>query len=345
MGDRLNILHNWLTGFSATPYTLTAIKNDASFRCYYRVQFTDQSSYIVMDAPPEKENCHPFVQIAKHWHRHGVNVPEIFVEDLDLGFLLLSDFGDTPLQTILSHDNALLWADAALAALSDLQTLWKIPGLPLKQFSADFAIQQCIDREHWFFQEHLQLPLTAAHKSLFAMVYELWGEAIAAQPLVAMHRDYHCNNLMVLSQASPCLGILDFQDAMHGPLLHDVVSLFLDRYPIWPEEIISASLRKYFEQMQKSDVLSSSILYAEFKRWFDFTGMQRHFRILGNFTRLCHRDHKPGYLNFLPTFLNYIIQAAAPYPELALFHALLVNDIAPRLDTALQRATTQESLV
>lgn len=345
MTDRLNILQNWLTGFSATPYTLTPIKNDASFRRYYRVQFADQPSYIVMDAPPEKENCLPFVQIAKHWQRHGVNVPEIFAEDLDLGFLLLSDFGDTPLQSIINHDNAQLWADAALTALSDLQTLWQIPGFPLSQFSADVAIKQCFDRERWFFQEHLQLPLTATHKALFAMVYELWGEAIAAQPLVAMHRDYHCNNLMVVSQISPRLGILDFQDAMHGPLLHDVVSLFLDRYPIWPEDVMLTSLQQYYDQMQISGVLSPIITYSEFKRWFDFTGMQRHFRIMGNFTRLCYRDHKPGYLNFLPTFLNYIIQAAAPYPELAHFHALLVHDIAPRLDTALQRAMTQESLV
>lgn len=291
---------------------------DASFRRYFRVSDpVGARSWVLMDAPPERENCEPFIRIAALLHEAGLNVPRVLQQDLQRGFLLLDDLGRQTYLHIIDADNAdALFADA-VDALVRLQRASRPGVLP----AYDRAL---LERElslfpEWFVARHLQRTLDEAQLADWRVVCDRLVDAALAQPRVFVHRDYMPRNLM---QSLPNPGVLDFQDAVYGPVTYDVVSLFKDAFLSWPEPRVRRWVALYRERATDAGI----VLPADFDRAFDWMGLQRHLKVLGIFARICHRDGKPHYLQDAPRFVGYVRDVAMRYPELApllrLFDAL-----------------------
>ncbi|MVW73715.1 aminoglycoside phosphotransferase family protein [Pseudomonas xionganensis] len=326
---RLQQLEEWLNpklpalfaarGWGAVPVaSLTAASSDASFRRYFRWQ-GGAHSLIVMDAPPPRENCQPFVQVAALLAEAGLNVPQILAADLERGFLLLNDLGRQTYLDVINADNAdALFADA-LKALLAFQQLPMTAPLP----SYDDAL---LRRElqlfpEWYVQRHLGVQLTETQQARWQRVSQLLINSALAQPKVLVHRDYMPRNLM-LSQPNP--GVLDFQDAVYGPVTYDVTCLFKDAFLSWPEARVQGWLRQYWEQARELGIPVQAEL-EDFLRASDLMGVQRHLKVIGIFARICHRDGKPRYLGDVPRFFAYIDEVLARRPELAELGQLLAE--------------------
>ncbi|PMZ89596.1 MULTISPECIES: aminoglycoside phosphotransferase family protein [unclassified Pseudomonas] len=300
------------------PATLTAASSDASFRRYFRWEGGDKS-FIVMDAPPPQENCKPFVDIAFLLAKSGINVPKIYAEDLERGFLLLNDLGNKTYLDVIESENADDLFKDALQALLAFQQLPMVAPLP----SYDVAL---LRRElelfpEWYVKRELGIELDAAQQVLWQQVCELLIDSALAQPKVLVHRDYMPRNLM-LSEPNP--GVLDFQDAVYGPVTYDVTCLFKDAFLSWPEERVHAWLESYWQQ---AGVLGIPVQpdFEDFLRASDLMGVQRHLKVIGIFARICHRDGKPRYLGDVPRFFAYIDAVIARRPELAELDVLLAS--------------------
>lgn len=324
MSQRLNALQKWLhhetlrLDNDVSHHSLVPITNDASFRRYFRVAL-DGVSHIIMDAPPDKENCHPFIDIAQRLQASGLNAPKIVASKLEQGFLLLTDLGSQLYLPALNEaqqvDN--LYGDA-LDALVLMQTNTSSQGLPLYD-------HQLLHKEmdlftNWLLDKHLNLSLSPADQASLEKCFELLSTSALSQPQVFVHRDYHSRNLMIVPQHNP--GILDFQDAVKGPVTYDLVSLLRDCYIAWPLKRVKEWARRYYTQAQQASILKG-IDEAQFFHWFDWMGIQRHLKASGIFARLYHRDGKSGYLKDIPRTLNYIVEVSANYPELAALHELV----------------------
>ncbi|WP_053162923.1 aminoglycoside phosphotransferase family protein [Pseudomonas sp. P1.8] len=292
------------------PATLTAASSDASFRRYFRWEGGDRS-FIVMDAPPPQENCKPFVDIAFLLAKSGINVPKIYAEDLERGFLLLNDLGNKTYLDVIDSENAdNLFADAIQALLA-FQQLPMVAPLP----SYDVAL---LRRElelfpEWYVKRELGVEFDSAQQALWQQVSDLLIDSALAQPKVLVHRDYMPRNLM-LSEPNP--GVLDFQDAVYGPVTYDVTCLFKDAFLSWPEERVRGWLEDYWQQAGAMDIPVQPDL-EDFLRASDLMGVQRHLKVIGIFARICHRDGKPRYLADVPRFFGYIEAVVARRPELA----------------------------
>ena len=270
-----------------------------------------------MDAPPEKEDCQPFVDIAKVLGQAGLNTPRIIAQDLEQGFLLLSDLGSRLFLGELNDDSVeLLYGDA----LNSLQQLQKIPhnSLPLPNYSADLLQQEMMLFHDWFLKQHLAIELSKEERAVLFDAFETLTESALEQPQVWVHRDYHSRNLMVLDKESP--GILDFQDAVIGPVTYDLVSLLRDCYIAWPRERVEAWVTTYY---QSCDTDLGGVSGTQFLRWFDLMGVQRHLKAIGIFARLNIRDGKSGYLGDIPRTLAYVREVCGRYEELRRFRKLL----------------------
>ncbi len=324
MTKRFQKLQDWLTtqiGLSISQ--LVPITNDASFRRYFRVT-ANGTSYIVMDAPPDKENCGPFIEVAMRLQQSGLNAPRIIASHLEHGFLLLTDLGSQLYLAALTKGPVDNLYDDALKALLTMQIHTNCEGLPLYD-------HQLLHREmnlftDWLIGKHLNLPLSSTEQVDLAAGFELLSSAALAQPLVFVHRDYHSRNLMVVSDNNP--GILDFQDAVKGPITYDLVSLLRDCYIAWPQQRIQGWVNNYFSQAQQAGLLNQ-VDETQLIRWFDWMGIQRHLKASGIFARLYHRDGKSGYLPDIPRTLNYIVTVSAHYPELAFLHQLVSQRVLP----------------
>ena len=296
--------------------SLVAASSDASFRRYFRWQAADRS-LIVMDAPPPQENCRPFVAVAETLAAAGIHVPQILAADLDRGFLLLSDLGrQTYLDVIDEHNAEGLFADA-IEALLTMQVNAAPAGLP----TYDEAL---LRRElqlfpEWYVQRHLGHRFTAAEQALWDSTSRLLIDAALAQPKVLVHRDYMPRNLMI-SQPNP--GVLDFQDAVSGPVTYDITSLFKDAFISWPSAQVHAWLQRYWEQARARGVPVQDSFDA-FHRASDLMGAQRHLKVIGIFARICHRDGKPRYLSDVPRFFAYLDEVMSRRPEMADLATLL----------------------
>ena len=326
---RLQLLQNWLQdtlpalfqreGWGAVPSaSLAPASSDASFRRYFRWQ-AEGRSLILMDAPPPQEDCRPFVKVAAMLAAAGVHVPRILAQDLEQGFLLLDDLGRQTWLEVLDADNADALFEQALQALVQFQQLPVEGELP----AYDDAL---LRRElqlfpDWYLQRHLGVELNAEQQAQWQQVCDLLVNSALAQPRVFVHRDYMPRNLM-LSEPNP--GILDFQDAVCGPLSYDVTSLFKDAFLSWPEERVQGWLQRYWE-MAAAAGLAVPGEFAEFRRMSDLMGMQRHLKVIGIFARICHRDGKPKYLSDVPRFFTYIEAVLARRPELAVLGELLAS--------------------
>lgn len=325
--QRLQDLTAWLQPQLAELFTrrgwgnvpeapLVAASSDASFRRYFRWEAQGRS-FILMDAPPPQENCRPFVSVAALLARAGINVPEILAQDLDHGFLLLSDLGRQTYLDVIDEANAdELFADAIRALLA-FQTSPMTTPLP----SYDEAL---LRRElqlfpEWYVQRHLGHRLSSDELELWERTCRLLIDSALQQPRVLVHRDYMPRNLM-LSEPNP--GVLDFQDAVLGPVTYDITSLFKDAFLSWPEARVQGWLQGYWEAARAAGVPVQASFEA-FQRASDLMGLQRHLKVIGIFARICHRDGKPRYLADVPRFFAYIETIMARRPELAELSALL----------------------
>ncbi len=289
---------------------VTMVAGDASFRRYFRVvQYG--ISYIVMDAPPAYENVELFVQVATGFAQAGLNVPEIIDSDIDDGYLLLSDFGDETLQSVLSvfPDK---WLPICLDNLLKLQRQGGQHLLELPEYDNTVLLRELSLFPEWFVTELLGEKLNQDEENLLQDLNRLLIDSALNQPQVWVHRDYHCRNLMKVSDEA--IGILDFQDAVQGPITYDLVSLLKDCYICYPKDTVIRYLKDFYIELVGAEIYHQD--FQSFERSVDLMGLQRHLKVLGIFARLAIRDNKKGYLNDLPLVMDYIFEVLTKYSEL-----------------------------
>ncbi len=295
--------------------------SDASFRRYFRFSSADDS-FIVMDAPPDKEKLAPFIHVAGLMASAGVKTPEIYQQNFEDGFLLLEDFGSQSFLQALAEGAAEVLYPQALASLFRLQTCRDLVAADLPHYDQALLHRELAIFSDWFIGDYLDLTMPEA---LWDGVQAALIESALAQPVTCVHRDYHSRNLMVLADNQ--IGVIDFQDAVIGPITYDVVSLLRDCYVAWPEEQLAVWLQDYYQRLQAEALVA--VDYPQFKRWFDLMGMQRHLKAIGIFSRLHLRDGKSGYLADIPRTLNYVTQVCGEYPAFAEFGEFLQATVLP----------------
>lgn len=309
--QRQKQLTAWLSSlYPDQTFTIAPASADASFRRYFRATFTDGSTKIVMDAPPQHENCEPFLHIGKLFEDAGAHTPHVYAKDLAQGFLLLSDLGNTTYLQALDAGNARQLYDQAIDALIKIQLASKANELP----AYDEAL---LRRElnlfpEWYIAKHLGVTLNAKQQAKLEEVFARIIKNNLSQPCVYVHRDFHSRNLMV-SEPNP--GVLDFQDAVYGPITYDLASLFKDAYIRWEEAEIIDWLIRYWEKARKAG-LPVREDFADFYWDYEMMGAQRHIKVLGIFARLYHRDGKDGYLKDMPLVMEYLHKACERYIDL-----------------------------
>ena len=300
------------------PASLSPASSDASFRRYFRWQ-AGERTFIVMDAPPPQEDCRPFVRMAELLAEAGVHVPQVLLADLPRGFLLLTDLGRQTYLDVISADNADALFEDALQALVAFQRLPR----PAEFAEYDRAL---LARElqlfpDWYGARELRAEFSAAQQQAWARICDLLIDSALAQPQVLVHRDYMPRNLML---STPNPGVLDFQDAVWGPVTYDVTSLFKDAFLSWPQARVETWLQRYYQLAGEAGIALPSS-FAEFQRASDLMGVQRHLKVIGIFARICHRDGKPKYLGDVPRFFAYIDEVLSRRPELAELGQLLAQ--------------------
>lgn len=340
---RDQLIHDWVAQrLPGQTIEITPASADASFRRYFRLTLPNGETRILMDAPPEKEDCRPFVTVARLLEEAGLNAPRVLIEDHEQGFLLLTDLGnDLYLETLQNEDQRAhaLFADAITALIT-----WQKSSKPgvLPPYDQGLLQRELELFPEWFLQRHLGLALNDAQQKTLDTTFQLLIDNALAQPPVFVHRDYMPRNLMLCETLSPapspasgrgeiCAprrvvqtnpGILDFQDAVSGPITYDVVSLFRDAFISWDEERELDWVVRYWEQARAAG-LPVPADFAIFWRQYEWMGLQRHLKVLGIFCRLYYRDGKDRYLTDLPRFMAYARRTASRYDELAPFRALL----------------------
>ncbi|MEI7841796.1 MAG: phosphotransferase [Gallionellaceae bacterium] len=308
---RQNQITSWLTSlYPEQKFTLAPASADASFRRYFRATFDDGTTKVVMDAPPLHENCEPFLHVAKLFEAAGTHVPHIFAQDAAQGFLLLSDLGNTTYLQAINQSNARQLYGAATDALIKIQLASRENELPL--YDEALLRRELNLFPEWYIAKHLGVTLTEKQQTKLEEVFTRILANNLAQPRVYVHRDYHSRNLM-LSEPNP--GILDFQDAVYGPITYDLASLFKDAYVKWEEADIMDWLIRYWENARKAK-LPVNEDFGLFYRDYEMMGVQRHIKVLGIFARLYHRDGKDGYLKDMPLVMDYLRRACVRYIDL-----------------------------
>lgn len=308
--QRQQQLTDWLNSqFPPNSFALAPASADASFRRYFRVTFADKT-LIAMDAPPQHEDCRPFIHVAQLFEATGIHVPHIHAQDLAQGFLLLSDLGNTTYLQALNAQTAKPLYTAACDALIQLQLGTRTAELPTYDEALLRREMQLFP--DWYLAKHLEVTLSSEQQAKLAQVFDRIITNNLAQPCVYVHRDYHSRNLMV---AEPNPGVLDFQDAVFGPITYDLASLFKDAYIQWDEELVMDWLIRYWEKARKAG-LPVRADFGEFYRDYEMMGVQRHLKVLGIFARLYHRDGKAGYLNDMPLVMHYLRAACVRYIDL-----------------------------
>jgi aminoglycoside/choline kinase family phosphotransferase len=299
---------------SSTP-DIEPASVDASFRSYWRVRDADRS-LIVMDAPPDKEDCRPFLDVARRLRAAGLHAPEVFHSDLEQGFLLLEDMGDTLFRDLIDDSDVDPWFGQAFDTLERFAKQVDASGLP--KYDQDLLRRELDLFTDWFLDRQLGQELDPSESAVWESVCEQLIRSAREQPQVFVHRDFHSCNLM---RAEPGPGIIDFQDAVLGPISYDLISLLLDRYISWPRDrylewVLSFRQRLGHEATHGADP-------DQWIRWCDWMGLQRNLKVVGIFARLNHRDGKPHYLELQPRFFDYVLDTVRRYPEFEAFHQVL----------------------
>lgn len=327
LSDRHTLLRHWTASvLGRDDFTLEPASSDASFRRYWRVRYPGHT-LIVMDAPPAQEDCGRFVDLARRLRAIGLHTPDIHAEDLAHGFLALSDLGERLYLTELDGQSADRLYGDALTALTVLQSRGPLEGLPA--YDAPFLRRELAIFHEWFVGHHLRLRFSPADQAAWERTCDTLIANALEQPQVCVHRDYHSRNLMLNATQNP--GILDFQDAVVGPITYDPVSLLKDCYIQWPSERVTGWALGYLRLAVESGVTTPQDP-TRFLRWFDLMGAQRHLKAAGIFARLHHRDHKPDYLQHIPRTLGYVREVCARYSELSDLDRLLAETVLPNLE-------------
>ncbi len=317
MDERFRALEAWLRAeLRESPSSVERASTDASFRRYFRV-FAGSRTYIAMDAPPERENSRAFVHVAGLLRESGLNAPEILARDFERGFLLVTDLGTVPYLAALREENAARLFGDATSALVKWQLASREGVLPDYD---EVLLRREIDLfAEWYLGRHLGVELGARDREALETVFAAVLARNLAEPRVFVHRDFMPRNLMVC-ESNP--GVLDFQDAVRGPISYDVTCLLRDAYVSWDEELVIDQTVRYWEKARRAG-LPVPADFAQFWRDVEWMGVQRHLKVAGIFARLHYRDGKAGYLEDTPRFLGYLRHAARRYDELAPLARLL----------------------
>lgn len=331
MSQRLSQLKHWLEVTCGLPDAgLEPASEDASFRRYFRVRPRDAATtFVVMDAPPDKEDCRPFLRIAEAMRGTGVHVPVVHASDLAQGFLLLEDLGSRSYLDVLDPASVDALYGDALSALLRFQRGFPVAQLP----PYDRAL---LDREmqlfpDWLLARHLDLRPDPDERVVLQTTFDVLADTALEQPVVGVHRDYHSRNLMLVERANP--GIIDFQDAVAGPVTYDLVSLLRDCYVAWPAARVWDWVAGYHADAVATGLVDD-IDVQQFARWFDLMGVQRHLKAAGIFARLLHRDGKPGYIRDIPRTLGYIVEVSSRRDEVRALGELIERRVLPALPGA-----------
>ena len=326
MSDRYNSLQNWLTEILGTSaFNLKPASEDASFRTYHRL-FLKNKTFIVMDAPPEQENCKVFIKITKKLRACDVNVPIIHNVNIEQGFLLLSDLGNDLYLNKLNKSSIYELYSDALSTLVAIQVLVNVGGVD--EYDKSLLISEMNLFREWLIEKHLNIKLSDSQVKILTTLFDLLVNNALQQPKVFVHRDFHSRNLMVTKENNP--GVIDYQDAVYGPISYDLVSILKDCYIKWPKEEIDKWIDFYLNKLYEEKA-QYRINRDEFVRWFDLMGVQRHLKASGIFARLSHRDGKHNFLEDIPRTLSYILDLKETYEELQSICIILEELVLPRL--------------
>lgn len=310
--------------FNDEGLVLSPLSGDAGFRSYYRFS-SHGVCYLAVDAEPKYSNNAGFIAVASALAEQNLNVPTIIHHDLSQGFMCLSDFGDV----LFSDDLSLATAEKLYNQAIDI-----LPKIAAAKVSDEYNLplydRRFIETEleiftQWLLGQHLSIELTEDEQCKIEQCFSFLVESALEQPQVFMHRDYHCRNIMVLANKE--LGIIDFQDAVKGPITYDIVSLLRDCYVRWPDELVENLFDSYCQKV--TPLLPDVVTQAQWQRWFDLMGLQRHIKASGIFARLYHRDDKKNYLKDVPLTLDYIVDISQKYPELTYLTALVKEKVKP----------------
>mgnify|MGYP000441520998 CR=1 FL=1 len=325
-------LEKWLSLQLGQDLIGVSASSDASFRRYFRYTLSDRS-LIAMDAPPETEDCRPFVKVASLLAGAGVLVPDVIAEDLDRGFLLLSDLGSQTFLEVMTSDafdmsNASPMFEAAIDSLILIQRSGKQKLLP--PYDGKLLHRELELFVEWYLQRHLGLDIDPELRRLLDSLFDQLVDQVSAQATTFVHRDYMPRNLMVADDQfleghnnTPIIpGVLDFQDAVCGPISYDPICLFKDAFISWPENVVRSGLQQYWVKAVAAELPVPEDFEA-FLRDCDYMGAQRHLKVIGIFSRICHRDGKPRYLTDVPRFFAYLDTVAKRRPELSALSRLL----------------------
>ena len=309
-------LEQWVSDFCGQVLSGEPASSDASFRRYFRFCHQGQS-LIAMDAPPETEDCRPFVQVASLFHQAGAHVPDILAQDLDRGFLLLSDLGHQTYLDVIDNTNAdVLFADAIEALIKIQQS--SVAGV-LPDYDEALLRRELELFPDWYLTQHLGMELDNPWQELLTGLFDDIIRQVSSQGKSFVHRDYMPRNLMV-SEPNP--GVIDFQDAVYGPISYDPICLFKDAFLSWPQQKVERWLRQYWQQAIDAR-LPLPASFDDFLFDCDVMGVHRHLKVIGIFARICHRDGKPHYLEDVPRFFTYLREVSSRRPELTKLAVLL----------------------
>ncbi|BAJ00772.1 aminoglycoside phosphotransferase family protein [Shewanella violacea] len=329
-------LNSWLNQVFASQSHPVLISGDASFRRYFRV-LHDETSYIVMDSPPEQIPVSPFIKLAKAYGDLGINVPQVIESNVEDGFLLLSDLGDVQLISRLNDTSVEAYYSRALKLLDRFAAFTENAELGLPLYDSVFVHRELDIFTDWLIKHHLNLVIDADTRKMLEQAFALLVANAEEQPKVGMHRDYHSRNLMLTADEFGVeqLSVIDFQDAVIGPVTYDAVSLLRDCYIRWPDTLVEGLMEKHYLNQKQAGLIDSSVTLEKYRRWFDLMGIQRHIKAAGIFSRLNYRDGKPAYMADIPMTLAYIADISAGYPELEDFSAWVTNTLVPAFEDKL----------
>ncbi|QGM27808.1 MULTISPECIES: aminoglycoside phosphotransferase family protein [Acinetobacter] len=322
--QREQLIQTWITSvLGSDQFETHFLAGDASFRRYARIKLNNKT-FMLMDAPPEKEDCGPFVTIDEFFAAHGVRVPKIVAKDLTQGFLLLEDFGDVLLSTLLNDQTVDDYYAQCFKQLIQLQGIDGTAHFP--EYSYDKLISEMELLTDWLLPA-LQIQPTAEESALIKRTFAILANAALAQPQVIVHRDFHSRNLMKINDDTE-LGVIDFQDAVIGADTYDLISITRDAYVQWNAERVYRWFKMFYDLLPAASKQDRD--FEQFKKDADMMAIQRHIKILGIFVRLFERDGKSGYLKDLPRVMWYLLEESKPYPELQPFMHFIHTTVMPK---------------